>query len=176
MPCPFSPCPLTETHPQIEPRTTIPLVAIGFTAAMSVLLSLILFGSSVAFNDVVSLSVGGLYTTTFICNSLLLYRRLTAPIRAYSAAEDGLRNNFRVDKLTWGPWRIAEPWGTLVNAVGCAYMLVIIFFSFWPSGVGPTPDGMNYSVMILGVVLLLSVVYYAGWARRVYEGPLIEID
>lgn len=33
---------------------------------------------------------------------------------------------------------------------------------------------MNYSVLMTGAVILLSIVYYHVWGKHQYMGPLIE--
>ncbi|KAF3030318.1 hypothetical protein E8E11_000402 [Didymella keratinophila] len=65
-------CLVTKLHP----RTRIPVNTIAITAAISVLLSFINLRSSVAFANIVNLSIGGLYASYFIMCSLLLWRRL----------------------------------------------------------------------------------------------------
>lgn len=151
-------------------------MAISLTTIIAVLLSFIGLGSSVAFNDVVSLSINGLYTSYLIGNSLLLYRRVTGGIKAYSPSDTTLTNTPDAEHLTWGPWRIPEPFGTIINVFGCAYMFTILLFSFWPIGVNPDAASMNYSSLMCGAVVIFSVVYYAIWGRKSYTGPVVEID
>lgn len=61
---------------QVHPKTTIPINAILFTATFSVLVGLISIGSSVAFNDLLSLAISALYASYFIACFALLYRRV----------------------------------------------------------------------------------------------------
>ncbi|OCK81437.1 amino acid transporter [Lepidopterella palustris CBS 459.81] len=164
------------TLSKVESRTSLPLMSIGLTSIIAILLSLVGLGSYVAFNDVVSLSINGLYTSYLIGNTLLLYRRLTGGIKPYSPSDSMLRNTIDADHLVWGPWRIQEPLGTIINAFGVIYLTTILFFSFWPTGMNPTPELMNYSVVMVGAVAAFSVVYYLAWARRTYSGPVIEVD
>jgi choline transport protein len=137
---------------------------------------LIILGSSVAFNDVVSLTINGLYTSYLIGNSLLLYRRLTGGIKPYNANAEGLVNVANAGELTWGPWRISEPFGTIINAFGCIFMVVILFFSFWPTAMNPSASGMNFSSLMMGATVIFSCIYYLVWARKTYTGPVIEIN
>jgi choline transport protein len=37
-------------------------------------------------------------------------------------------------------------------------------------------ETMNYSSLVFGAVALLSAVYYLGWGKRTYKGPVIEVD
>ncbi|KAJ4354615.1 uncharacterized protein N0V89_006352 [Didymosphaeria variabile] len=160
---------------KIEPRTTLPLMSIMFTIIVAVLLSFIGLGSPVAFNSVVSLSINGLYTSYLIGNALLLYRRVTGAIKAYDPYDRSLAN-VDCDSLTWGPWKIPEPFGTIVNGFGCAYLVVILIFSFWPIGINPTPKDMNYSSLMCGAVAIFSLLYYFVRGKKTYKGPVVEID
>ncbi|KAI1374517.1 amino acid transporter [Hypoxylon crocopeplum] len=159
---------------KIDERTSIPIIAIALTTTISFLLALINIGSSVAFNDIVSLTINGLYGAYFIGNSLLLWRRVTGSIRPYNGENTEL-TNISHENLSWGPTRIPEPFGTIINAFGCAYLLVMLFFSFWPTAINPTAETMNMSSLMVGATIIWSIIYYAVWARKVYSGPVIEI-
>ncbi|KAF2644023.1 choline transport protein [Massarina eburnea CBS 473.64] len=160
---------------KIEPRTTLPLMAITFTMVVAVLLSFIGLGSPVAFNSVVSLSINGLYTSYLIGNALLLYRRLTGAIKPYNPHDRTLAN-VDSESLAWGPWKIPEPLGTLVNVFGCGYLFVMLIFSFWPIGNHPLPKEMNYSSLMCGAVAIFSLVYYFLRGKKTYKGPVVEMD
>ena len=58
---------------QIDPRTTLPIRSILFTMLTSTLLSLVVFGSSTAFNDLVGLTVAALNSSYLLASGLLLY-------------------------------------------------------------------------------------------------------
>lgn len=52
----------------------------------------------------------------------------------------------------------------------------MFFFGTWPPMVDPKPANVNYSIAIFGGVTILAVVYYLGWARKYYEGPVTEVQ
>lgn len=54
-------------------------------------------------------------------------------------------------------------------------MTVVVFFSFWPTQRPVTAANMNYAVLITGAIVIISLVYYLVWARRVYTGPVVEV-
>jgi choline transport protein len=162
------------TRQQVTTKSRVPLISIALTTLIALLLALIILGSSLAFNDVLSVTVSSLYLSYLIGNSLLLYRRLSGHIAPYNPTPQGL-TNVGANGLTWGAWRIKEPWGTLVNGVGCVYLGVVGFFSFWPTKVNPGVQGMNYSSLMLGGVVLLASWWYWVRARRTYKGPVIEV-
>lgn len=148
----------------------VPLVSIVVTTIISCLISLINVGSSTAFNAVISLTIAGLYGSYLVCCSLLLWRRCTGAISL-----PGEGSPIHHGTLTWGPWRLRGSFGIAVNAFACVYMVIIIFFSFWPPMIRPNKETMNYSVVVTGGVLIFSVIYYLIRARKVYTGPVVEV-
>ena len=161
---------------QVHPRVSIPLVSIFTTTAIACLLGLISIGSSTALNDVLSLTINGLYSSYLICCSLLLWRRCTGAIKPPLPSSDTvLEINTRATNLTWGPFRLPGALGIVTNAWACIYMVVVLFFSFWPPATPTTAATMNFSSLVTGSVVLFSVIYYWVWARRVYRGPVVEV-
>ena len=136
------------------------------------LLSLIILGSSVAFNNIISLSVAGLYSSYLLCCALLLWRRLKGSIRP---ADD---NATRVGpgNLHWGPWRVPEPFGTVNNIFACLYLVLILFWSFWPPATPVTPPTMNFSVLVFGATILFSLAWYLARGKAEFSGPIEEFD
>lgn len=84
--------------------------------------------------------------------------------------------NIKLDTLVWGPWRVPEPIGTVCNLLACLYLAIVFFFAFWPPAVPVTPNTMNYSSLIVGVVAIISGVYYVIWAHKTYTGPVVDIQ
>ena len=158
---------------QVDRHTSLPIRSILVTSCISCLLSLIILGSSVAFNDLVSLSVSSLQSSYLVAISLLLYRRYTGAILPSSSSV----GSYMVGdvKMRWGPWHIPGYWGIVNNAFACAYLTVVVFFSFWPTVRPVTAENMNYAVLVTGAIVIFSLVYYLVWARRVYTGPVIEV-
>lgn len=69
-------------------------------------------------------------------------------------------------QLTWGPFRIPGILGVAVNLIGCAFLVIVIFFSFLRPVTPVMPSTMKYSVLVTGFVLIFSAVYYVVWAHR----------
>ena len=161
---------MSLTIRQIDQRTSLPLHTIILTTTFTCLLALINIGSSIAFNDVISLTVSGLFSSYLVCCGLLLWRRCTGGICGSSrdaAEKTGLR---------WGPFHVPGLWGIANNAVACAFMVIVIFFSFWPPATPTTAVSMNYSVLVFGAIILFSIGYYLTLAHRTYIGPLVEVE
>ncbi|KAI9704508.1 MAG: hypothetical protein M1820_005582 [Bogoriella megaspora] len=65
---------------KVEKRTLVPVYAVGLTAIISAALQLIVLGSSVAFQDLVSMTIAGIYSSYLIVVTFLMARRCTGAI------------------------------------------------------------------------------------------------
>jgi choline transport protein len=154
----------------------VPLWSIGVTTVISCLLALINIGSATAFNDIISLSVAGLYSSYLIATTLLLYRRCTGGFRIPDPSALPALANTTGAELIWGPWRIPGAFGIANNTFACVYLVIILIFSFWPPATPVVAETMNYSSLVTGAVVIFSVGYYFFWARKDYQGPIVEMD
>ncbi|KAK6828334.1 hypothetical protein PG990_009946 [Apiospora arundinis] len=152
-------------------KNSLPLYTVCATLAFTVLLSLIILGSAVALQALCSLSVAALCGSYTLPCSLLLWRRLTGGIRPYLMEPVDPEQGF----LTWGPWRVPEPVGTIINIFACMYGLLTFFWSFWPQTNPPTPETMNWSVLVFSSVMLFSIAWYFFRAREYFKGPIREV-
>lgn len=161
---------------KVDSNTSIPILAIATTTTFSLLIGLISIGSPVAFNDVISLTVNGLYASYFVACALLLWRRCEGSIQDATQPANSNTTNLpgSPGNLVWGPWRVPEPFGTAVNAFACIYLVVVFFFTFWPPATPVTPDTMNFSSLVMGFVAIMSALYYAIRARKTYTGPVVD--
>ncbi|KAI1114884.1 amino acid/polyamine transporter I [Nemania sp. NC0429] len=163
---------------RVSRRTSIPIFAVITTIAIAVILSFVNIGSSTAFNGILSVSVAGLFGSYLVAASLLLYRRLTGGIRERNSGNSGDSGDSGSytsgSTLSWGPWRVPGALGVANNTFACVYLIYIFFFSFWPAYSNVTPQNMNWAALVFSVVILFSVMYYAVWARKLYNGPVVE--
>ena len=158
---------------QVDPRSALPIRSILFTMSISILLSLIVLGSSTAFNELVKLTVAGLNSSYLIASGFLLYRRCTGgilPRHLCPAVKDPDDT-----QLVFGPWYIPGVYGIAVNSFACIYTTILIFFCMWPSKLPVTAGNMNYTALVTVVVIAVSMGYSYFWARRIYTGPVVEI-
>ncbi|TVY90274.1 Choline transport protein [Lachnellula willkommii] len=153
-----------QTLQKVGSRRSVPIWSIAVTTTISCLLALINIGSATAFNDIVSLSVVGLFTRYKIYFSV------------YGRSGKRPQRTLGMGPLVWGPWSLRGIFGIANNAFTCVYLTVILFFGFWPPVTPVKAATMNYSSLMLGAVLLLSVGYYVLHARKEYQGPLFETD
>ena len=167
------------------------MVAIAMVMTIPCLLALIYIGSSTVFEDLVSLCTSSLYFSYLIPCALLLWRRTTGQIQPYNPLhydEDNPTISHPIDHSTrdsdddeivqpplqWGPWRVPGILGIINNVFACLYILFVLFWSLWPPTTPTTAENMNYSVLMTGVVIGFSIVYYYVWGKAQYRGPLIE--
>jgi choline transport protein len=166
---------------QIDKRTTIPVIAILAVTVCSALLALINIANSTAFNGTISLVLEGFYLSYLLAIGLLLWRRMRGDLDNPTSSMTIFNSSAAVDEsydrsLTWGPWRLKGALGVANNVVAICYLVLIIFFSFWPSAMDPGVKNMNYAVLVTGTVMVFSMGYYYGWARKSYTGPIVEVD
>ncbi|KAB8271653.1 amino acid/polyamine transporter I [Aspergillus minisclerotigenes] len=159
---------------KVSPRTCIPTYSILLTMTVAALLGLVNIGSAVALNGIISMAVSGIYLSYLIVAILLLYRRCTGEISLYSDGEDMLVN-VPGAKLMWGPFHIRGIFGTLINGYAVIYMIIVVFFSFWPSQMSVDKTTMNFSVVGTIGTIILALIYYVFRARHVYTGPVVEL-
>ncbi|WPG99237.1 amino acid transporter [Acrodontium crateriforme] len=80
--------PFSRFLSKVYPGTAIPMNAVFVVTGLAALLTLIYVGSSVAFNDVVSLTITGFYGSYFLPSALLLYHRLKGSILPHGSEVD----------------------------------------------------------------------------------------
>ncbi|KAI5861113.1 putative GABA transporter [Durotheca rogersii] len=152
-------------------RNSLPVNAILTTLATTMLLSLIVLGSTIALNALLSLAIAALFSSYLLVCGLLLWRRTTGALRPYYAASDVINS----ENLFWGPWKLPEPFGIVNNVIACLYSVLLLFWSFWPQITPTTPEDANWSVLVWGAVVIFSVVWYVVRARHYFKGPIKEV-
>lgn len=81
--------PFSRWISKVDPRTQVPVVAVGVVTLFAALLTLIYVGSYTAFNDVISLTITGFYGSYFLPSAFLLYHRIKGNVApAGTEAED----------------------------------------------------------------------------------------
>ncbi len=118
-------------------------------------------GVPVAFLAVTSISVIGLYIAYTI--PVFLRWRKGADFRP-------------------GPWTLGRKyrWVNPIAFVWVAICVVIFCLPFTPAGVyfkkGFSWSSVNYAPLVTIGVMLLVTIWYVGWARRYFKGPIRTID
>ncbi|CAI7678880.1 unnamed protein product [Penicillium pancosmium] len=82
--------PFSRFLKQVNHRTKIPIVSVSVVCGFAAALTLIYIGSTTAFNDVISLTVTGFYSTYFLPSAFLLYHRVKGNVLPHGTMLDGL--------------------------------------------------------------------------------------
>ncbi|KAK5104774.1 hypothetical protein LTS08_002666 [Lithohypha guttulata] len=137
----------------VQPRFEIPLNAVVFTAMFTILFSLVNIGSTVAFNQILSLGLGALLISYFISIFCVTLRRIRG--------QPLLPSSFQLGKL-----------GLPINILSLCFLAVGWVMSFFPAMAHPTPQSMNWSSLTFSSVMILGAIYYVLKARHHYVGPV----
>jgi len=144
---------------KVEPRTQVPIIAVGAVTMFAALLTLIYIGSTTAFNDVISLTITGFYGSYFLPCAFLLYHRIKGQVAGKNVViqdpsdfmeDQPSPSNEKIKEvedppskpdapapaeglstavLAWGPWHLPGILGIINNIYACAYMIFVIFWS-----------------------------------------------
>lgn len=140
---------------RVHPTLGVPVNAVVMSTVISILLSLINVGSTVAFNSLVSLGSGTLMVSYIVCIGCFMWRRCAG--EAIPPA-----------KFSLGAWALP------VNIAAMCYLSLVFIIAFFPAVPLPLLDAesMNWSSLIFTIVVIWAMAYYFIWSRHVYEGPV----
>ncbi|KAH8788404.1 amino acid transporter [Diaporthe sp. PMI_573] len=150
--------PASDWLRRVDPALNVPRNACVMTLGFTLVMCLVYLGSSVTFNAILSIGIVALMATYGLSTGCVLYRRLRWP-----------------ETLPPARWSLGR-WGILVNGIGVSYASFAFFWCFWPIYYSPTPETMNWAVVMFGGVMLLAVVAYFVRGRKMYEGPVATCD
>jgi choline transport protein len=143
---------------RVEPRTKLPLYAVGLSVLITMLLGLINIGSAQAFNAVASLVVSGYLGSYTLPMILLLHKKIFNPTSVH-----------------YGPWTLGRPLGIFCNVFGLLWIAIVMTFSFFPFvRTDLTLQTMNWSCLLWGGTMIIGVVSYFLYLRGRYNGPVID--
>jgi amino acid transporter len=134
----------------------IPLGAIIVSICVTICLSLINIGSSAALNAIFSLNTGSLITSYLITIGCLVLRRL------------------RGQPLPTARFSLGK-WGLPINLFAIAYLIPVFVFSFFPGTPDPTPQTMNWGVLMYGVIVIFATLYYIVRGKHHYLPPSEDV-
>lgn len=123
---------------------------------ITILLSMINIGSTVAFNAIASLGVASLLSSYIISFSCLILKR------------------YRGEPLPHARWSLGKH-GMWINAVAVVFLLMTFIFSFFPLATPVVASTMNWNVLIYGSAIIFAVGFYFARGKHVYEGPVVVV-
>ncbi|OAQ62485.2 GABA permease [Pochonia chlamydosporia 170] len=143
---------------QVDKRRNVPTNAAIVTSCISLSLSLIYIGSSVAFYAVTSLFTVALiqcYTLSIAC---ILWRRMYYP-----------------NTLPYAQFSLGK-YGILINLLGVIYGVWSFFWCFWPESSPVTAEGFNWASPLFVGTLLGALAHYGFIGRHRYSGPVALVE
>ncbi|KAK5130289.1 hypothetical protein LTR08_002249 [Meristemomyces frigidus] len=141
---------------QVRPGWDVPFNAMLFTFGFTIILSLFIIGSPVAFSILTSLSLTGLISSYLMAIGCIFAKRLRG-------------ESFPVSRFNLGKF------GLVANTIALCFLVVIWVFMFFPTAPSPGAAGMNWSVVIYGGVVILFTTYYFVRGRSTYAGPVAYV-
>ncbi|KAF2213584.1 hypothetical protein CERZMDRAFT_67040 [Cercospora zeae-maydis SCOH1-5] len=140
----------------VRPGRDIPLNAVAVTLAFSILSSLILLGSPIAFRTLSSLCQTALLTSYLIVIACITHRRLTG-------------GELPPTRFSLGKASLA------VNIMSLGYLAVQIVFLFFPSAPHPTAPYANWAIVAFGGTVIAAILWYYYRGRSIYQSPVESI-
>jgi choline transport protein len=138
----------------IPPGWEVPMNSIVVSFVVSCLLALINIGSTIALNNITSISLSAILSSYIVSIGCLFWRRLTN------------------QPLLPAKFTFSKPVGLAFNAFSLAFLVLVFVFAFFPGTVNPTPAEFNWSILIYVAVIGFALLHYAVSARHVYDGPV----
>lgn len=82
--------PFSRYLKRVHKTSKVPIIAVSVVCGFACALTLIYIGSTTAFNDVISLTVTGFYSTYFLPSAFLLYHRIKGDVLPHGTVLDAL--------------------------------------------------------------------------------------
>ena len=140
----------------MHPGWDIPLNAVIVTLVFTALLSLIIIGSTIAFDIMTSLSGVGLISSYILAIGCIISYRLRG-------------QSLPPSRFTLGRA------GLYVNIFAMCFLILTFVMLFFPAAPNPTAQGMNWTILIYGSAVIFALVYYAVRARHKWVGPVTYV-
>lgn len=77
------------------------------------------------------------------------------------------------ENVRYGPWALGKV-GVVVNGFSVVFLILSVFFSFFPPAIPVTAVTMNWSIAVFGGFVILGLIWYAIVGRHHYNGPIVE--
>ncbi|GAC93394.1 choline transport protein [Pseudozyma hubeiensis SY62] len=152
----------------VSPKLEVPVYAVLFCCFWYTVFGLILFGSVIAVQAIVSASVVLLQLSYIVPIAGMLFRGRRRIFSPSENDDDDDEITIPTDiKYTLGP-----VFGPLVNTAALCYIAVTTVLFLMPSYIPVTSGSlMNYSVVVVGTTTLLATINWFVFARKTYTGP-----
>ncbi|KAL8857893.1 MAG: hypothetical protein Q9178_005512 [Gyalolechia marmorata] len=140
---------------QVNPKLDVPLNAMMMIMVVELVLGLIYFGSSAAFNAFSGVGVICL-TLSYACPIL---------INLITGRKQVTAGNFFLGKLGWFCNIVAVSWSALALPLFCM-----------PTAIPVVPEYMNYASVVFFAFFVVATAWYFVWGKKNYQGPPTHED
>ncbi|KAL8906030.1 MAG: hypothetical protein Q9171_006440 [Xanthocarpia ochracea] len=140
---------------QINPKLDVPLNAMMMIMVVELVLGLIYFGSSAAFNAFSGVGVICL-TLSYACPIL---------INLITGRKQVAAGNFFLGKLGYFCNIVAVSWSALALPLFCM-----------PTAIPVVPEYMNYASVVFFAFFVVATAWYFVWGKKNYQGPPTHED
>jgi amino acid transporter len=120
---------------------------------VTILLSLINIGSTVALFAIISLTITSLMSSYIISISCVLLKRI------------------RGEPLPARRWSLGR-YGMLINILSLIFLIPIFIFAFFPLATPVTLQTTNWGILMYGGMIIIAIVYYILYGRSTYVPPV----
>ncbi|KAK3646441.1 hypothetical protein LTR56_008539 [Elasticomyces elasticus] len=160
--------PFSHQLSQVSEGTHVPVRAIAATISVTIVLSLILIGSSLAFNIIATLFGVALLGSYLTSISTLVYQRFSGnplPTTRFSLGMFGLPINLATIVFDLFAF-------VMVCAASSSFDTTLINSQlFFPAAPNPTTASMNWAVLIFGAVVIFALTFYFIRTKHIYRSP-----
>ncbi|KAI4278727.1 MAG: hypothetical protein L6R38_005182 [Xanthoria sp. 2 TBL-2021] len=140
---------------QVNEKLDVPLNAMMMIMVVELVLGLIYFGSSAAFNAFSGVGVICL-TLSYACPIL---------VNLITGRKQVAAGNFYLGKLGWFCNVVAICWSALALPLFCM-----------PTAIPVVPDYMNYASVVFFAFFVVATAWYFVWGKKNYRGPPTHED
>jgi amino acid transporter len=149
--------PFDRYFAHVNPSSHIPVRSIVLITILQMLLGFIYLGNSTAFNAILSMAILGLYTSYLI------------PIIYFM-----VHGRPKLAKHQFGFFKMPNALGLGLNLLSCAWLVLAIIFSTFPTVMPVTAQNMNYSTVVMVGWVVLGGIYYVMLGRKKFEVPVVD--
>ena len=142
---------------QVNQSSHIPTRTVVLVTILQMLLGFIYLGNSTAFNAILSMAILGLYTSYLVpIIYFMIYGRPNLATHEFGF--------FKMPKLL----------GLGLNLLSCAWLVLAIVFSTFPTIMPVTAQNMNYSTVVMVGWVGLGGIYYVVSGKKKFRVPIVD--
>ncbi|KAH8731958.1 amino acid/polyamine transporter I [Phaeosphaeriaceae sp. PMI808] len=151
--------PFDRYFSHVNQSSQVPVRSVVLVTVLQMLLGFIYLGNTTAYNAIVSMAILGLYASYLM------------PIVYFMIYG---RPNFSSDEF--GRFKMPKILGLVMNIISCAWLVISMVFSTFPTVMPVTPQNMNYSIVVMVGWVVLGGAFYFVSGRKKFEVPNVTRD